>query len=135
MAGMDLFYLHAGAMVLGFLFMSAGAGIARFQRRKRWWLKAHKTAGSAGPAVMMIGLAAAFLMVEDAGSGHIQVPHAAIGLVMVLLALMTPLLGHLQFRIPQKARTLREKHRWSGRITLIVGLAAILSGLRTADII
>jgi hypothetical protein len=43
MSGMDVFYLHAGAMVLGFLFMSAGVGIARFQRRKRWWLKAHKS--------------------------------------------------------------------------------------------
>ena len=135
MSGMDVFYLHAGAMVLGFLFMSAGVGIARFQRRKRWWLKAHKTAGSAGPAVMLFGLAAAFLMVEDAGSGHIQVPHAAIGLVTMLLALLTPLLGHLPFRIPQKARALREKHRWSGRVTLAVGSITILSGLYISGII
>jgi hypothetical protein len=132
---MSFFYLHAAAMSVGFLLLAAGAGIARFQRQRRWWLNAHKTAGRTGAVAMLAGLVAAILMVESSGSGHIQIPHAGIGLVEIFLALMTLVLGQLQFKIRDKARQLREKHRWSGRITLIVGLVTILSGLLAAGII
>jgi uncharacterized membrane protein YidH (DUF202 family) len=132
---MPLFYLHTGAMGAGFLFMAAGAGIARFHRQQRWWLKTHKTFGMTGSFVMLLGLVAAFLMVDQNGSGHIRVPHAWGGLTMIFFAFMTPVLGQLQFKVREKAKQLREKHRWSGRVTLIVGLAAILSGLRAAGII
>jgi membrane-bound ClpP family serine protease len=132
---MPLFYIHAGAMGAGFLLMAAGAGIARFHRQQRWWLKAHKSFGMTGSFVMLTGLVAAFLMVDQNVSGHVRVPHAWGGLVMILLAFMTPVLGQLQFKIREKAKLLREKHRWSGRTTLIVGLATILSGLRAAGII
>lgn len=122
-------------MSVGFLLLVAGAGIARFQRQQRWWLNAHKTAGRIGAAAMLAGLVAAFLMVDQGGSGHIRVPHAGFGPVMILLAFMTLMLGQLQFKIREKAKQLREKHRWSGRITLIVGLITILSGLLAAGII
>jgi uncharacterized membrane protein YidH (DUF202 family) len=132
---MPLFYLHTGAMGAGFLLMAAGAGIARFHRQQRWWLKTHKTFGMTGSFVMLLGLVAAFLMVDQNGSGHVRVPHAWGGLTMIFFAFMTPVLGQLQFKVREKAKQLREKHRWSGRVTLIVGLAAILSGLRAAGII
>ena len=132
---MSFFYLHAGAMSAGFLLMVVGAGIAGFQRRQRWWLKAHKTFGMMGSFAMLPGLVAAFLMVDQDGSGHIRVPHAWGGLAMIFFAFMTPVLGQLQFKIREKAKQLREKHRWSGRITLIVGLITILSGLLAAGII
>ena len=132
---MPLFYLHAGAMGAGFLFMATGAGIARFDRQQRWWLKAHKTFGMTGSFVMLLGLVAAFLMVDQNDSGHIRVPHAWGGLAMIFLAFITPVLGQLQFKIREKAKQLREKHRWSGRITLIAGLITILSGLLAAGII
>jgi hypothetical protein len=54
---------------------------------------------------------------------------------MIFLAFVTPVLGQLQFKIREKAKQLRDKHRLSGRVTLIVGLAAILSGLRAAGFI
>lgn len=122
-------------MGMGFLFMVTGVGIARFHRQQHWWLKAHKTFGVTGLFFMLPGLVAAFLMLDQDGSGHIRVPHALGGIAMIFLAFMTPVLGQLQFKIREKAKQLREKHRWSGRITLIVGLAVILSGLRAAGII
>lgn len=132
---MPLIYLHAGAMGAGFLLMATGAGIAGFHRQQRWWLKAHKAFGMTGSFVMLPGLVAAFLMVVQEGSGHIRVPHAWGGLAMIFLAFITPVLGQLQFKIREKAKQLREKHRLSGRITLIVGLATFLSGLRVTGII
>jgi uncharacterized membrane protein YidH (DUF202 family) len=132
---MPFFYLHAGAMGMGFLLMAAGIGIARFQRQNRWWLKAHKTCSMTGSFVMLPGLVAAFLMVDQDGGGHIRVPHAWGGLAVIFLAFVTPVLGQLQFKIREKAKQLREKHRLSGRVALFVGLAAILSGLRAAGLI
>jgi cytochrome bd-type quinol oxidase subunit 2 len=132
---MSLFFYHAGAMVAGFLMMTVGIGIARFHRQKRWWLKAHKTLGMAGLCVMLTGLVAAFLMVDQDGGGHARVNHAWVGLSAIFFVFMTPVLGQLQFKIREKAKQLREKHRWSGRIALIVGLSAILSGLRAAGFI
>jgi uncharacterized membrane protein len=132
---MSFFYLHAGAMGTGFLLMVVGAGIVGFQRRQRWWLRAHKAFGMTGSFVLLLGLVAAFWMVDQNGSGHIKVPHAWGGLAMILLAFITPVLGQLQFKIREKAKQLREKHRWSGRITIIVGLITILSGLLAAGII
>jgi hypothetical protein len=132
---MYVFYLHAGLMVAGFMLMVIGTGIAIFKRRERWWLRAHKTAGMLGASLIVLGLVAAILMVDQSGKEHIDVPHAWIGLVTVLFAIVTPSLGMLQFRIVGRAQQFREKHRWAGRITLISGFVTILAGLRIAGII
>ncbi len=122
-------------MIAGFLLMVAGAGIARFSRRQRWWLKAHKTMGSTGAFLILLGLAAGFLMVGQSDSGHIRAPHSWIGLLMIILSLVTPYLGMLQFKIPARAKRLKPQHRWAGRITLIVGAVTIFTGLLAAGII
>jgi len=132
---MSFVHLHAGSMIAAFLLMSVGAGIARYQRHRRWWLKAHKTAGITGSAAVLLGLAAAIIMVAQSGSGHIRVPHAGAGLITILLAIMTPALGQMQFTIREKAKVLGVRHRWCGRCTLIIGLPTILSGLWVAGII
>jgi hypothetical protein len=129
------FYIHAGAMGTGFLLMVAGFGIARFQRQQRWWLKAHRIAGTAGLVAILTGLTAAFLMVNQGDGEHLEVPHTWVGLAVALSASITLVLGILQFKIREKATHLREMHRWSGRITITMALAAILSGLLTAGII
>jgi hypothetical protein len=49
--------------------------------------------------------------------------------------MITLLLGQMQFKIREKAKQLREKHRWSGRATLIAGALTIFSGLRAAGLI
>jgi hypothetical protein len=132
---MPFFYFHAGAMTMGVLLMAAGAGVARFQRQQRWWLKAHRIAGMMGSSMVLLGLVAAILMVNHSGSGHFKVPHAGSGLIMILLALLTPVIGQMQFKFREKAKLFRVIHRWSGRITLIIGLLTILSGLQVAGII
>jgi hypothetical protein len=132
---MSIFYVHAGAMGAGFLLMIGGVVIAMSQRKQRWWLKTHKAAVMTGLVVILTGLAAAFLMVGQEAGGHFRVPHAAIGLAMVLSASVTLVLGTLLLRIREKAGQLRGIHHWSGRMTLAIGVAAILSGLMAAGII
>lgn len=132
---MLFFYFHVVLMTMGVLLMATGAGIARFRRQQHWWLKAHKIAGMMGSSMVLLGLVAAILMVNHAGSGHLKVPHAGGGLMVVLLALVTPVLGQMQLNVREKAMLFRVRHRWSGRITLVISLLTILSGARVAGII
>ena len=119
MAPRMLFY-HAGFVIAGFAAAATGAALARFMKRKTWWLKAHRGLASAGVALLFCGIAAAFLKVELRGGVHIAFPHAYLGAVIFMFALITPTLGLLQFRFRQQAARIRVLHRWSGRLLLLL---------------
>lgn len=129
------FYSHVLFMTTGLLAMTAGVGIARFLRQKRWWLKVHRPAGIAGAVCLSAGFAAAVVMVSQSGGGHFQVPHTWLGLVTILCAIAAPTLGHLQFKIRSKIQQLRIWHRRTGYAALTLALLSVLSGLFTAGIL
>jgi hypothetical protein len=132
---MNLFYAHAVAMAAGFLLIAAGFVVVRFYRQNRAWLKIHKTAGIIGSLCFLMGLTAAVAMVSQAGEGHVKVPHAWLGMATVFVAVTTPILGQLQFKIRARIQQMRIMHRWFGRLTLVMVLLTLLSGLRTAGVI
>jgi hypothetical protein len=132
---MAFFYAHAGLMTGGFLLMATGVTAALFFRRKRWWLKVHRYAGLTGVCAFFLGVVMAFLMVAQAGEGHLKMPHAWLGAAVLLLAVITPVLGQLQFRWKEKAQQIRALHRWSGRLTLAAAALNLFSGLWLAGII
>jgi len=115
--------------------MTIGVGVARFLRRKRWWLKIHRSAGIAGTACLCVGFAAAVVMVSLSGDGQFKVPHAWLGLATVLCAVAAPTLGHLQFKIRSKIQQLRLWHRRIGYTALILTLVSVLSGLVISGIV
>jgi len=132
---MSPFYSHVLFMIAGLLAMTAGVGVARFLRRKRWWLKIHRTAGITGAICLGAGFAAAVVMVSQSGDGQFKVPHAWLGLATVLCTVAAPILGHLQFKIRAKLRQLRLWHRRTGYAALILTMISVLSGLTVAGII
>lgn len=109
----------------GFLLMISGVAIAIFMRRKKWWLKLHRTAGSLAVICFLCGFASAILMVALSTGEHFKVYHAYLGLVTMALILPTPFLGYLQFRTV---------HRWSGRVTLVFACMAVVSGLQLVGV-
>jgi len=129
------FYSHVLFMTAGLLAITAGVGVARFLRRKRWWLKIHRTAGITGAACLGAGFAAAIVMVSQSADGQFKVPHAWFGLATVLCTVAAPILGHLQFKIRTKIQQLRLWHRRTGYTALILTLLSVLSGLAVAGII
>jgi hypothetical protein len=129
------FYSHVFFMTAGLLIMTAGVGVARFLRQKRWWLKIHRPAGITGALCLGAGFAAAVVMVSQSGDGQFKVPHAWLGLATVLGALAAPTLGHLQFKIRSKIQQLRLWHRRTGYAALILTLLSVLSGLVAAGIV
>ena len=133
---MPLFFIHAALMAAGFLLVFSALIVAMTQRRKRWWLKIHKAIGLTGGSLMLLGAVAAVAAVASTPEGHhLRTPHTWLGVLTVSAAIITPVLGLLQFRIPQKAATIRVVHRLFGRLLNLIAPIAILLGLRVAEII
>jgi len=129
------FYSHVFFMTAGLLIMTAVVGVARFLRRKRWWLKIHRPAGIAAAVCLGAGFAAAAVMISQSGDGHFKVPHAWLGLATFICVLVAPTLGHLQFKIRSKIQQLRLWHRRTGYAALLLALLSALSGLVVAGIV
>ncbi len=119
-------------MAAGFLALLAGGATARYGKRRRWWLRAHRGLGWGGVILVLAGFGAVFM---GKGEGHFQAPHEWLGAVVVLLAVATPVSGHLSFIMREKSVTLRMIHRWSGRTTLALMGLNILFGLFFAGIL
>ncbi|HEU19346.1 MAG TPA: hypothetical protein ENO00_08245 [Deltaproteobacteria bacterium] len=130
-----LIWVHAGFMAAAIILMMSGAVIVRFFKEKRWWLTVHRRTGLAGSFCVIIGFAGAFAMVSLFEGSHLSVPHAYIGLISFLIALLTPALGIMQFRLRHQAASIRKMHRLSGWTTLLLMSTAIASGLVHAGII
>jgi len=124
-----LLYTHAGFMCIGFMFLLAGFIVARFMKRKTWWLKAHRLCGMLGGSCAVPGFCAVVLDIVLAGGQHLRTPHGYIGVVAVILAVAAPLLGFMQFRFREHIQAIRRLHVWSGRIVLILMLINIILGL------
>lgn len=116
------------------LLMLAGIVTVRFLRRKQWWLKCHRAAGSVGAGCLIIGFIAAMVMVSQSGTGHFAIPHTWMGMATVLFGVATPVMGHLQFKFRSQIRQLRTWHRRSGYMALGLIWLSIGSGLFVSGI-
>ncbi|OHE23458.1 MAG: hypothetical protein A2X92_06825 [Syntrophus sp. GWC2_56_31] len=133
---MFLFLIHAALMVSGCLLLFSALIVAMTQRKKRWWLKIHKTIGLTGGPLILLGAVAAVAAVASTPEGHhLRTPHTWLGVMTVSAAIITPILGLLQFRFPQKVGTIRVVHRLFGRLLNLMTPIAIFLGLRVAEII
>jgi hypothetical protein len=133
---MPLFLIHAALMAAGFLLVFSTLIVAMTQRRKRWWLKVHRAIGLTGGSFMVLGAITAVAAVASTPEGHhLRTPHTWLGVLTVSLAIITPALGLLQFRIPQRAAVIRVYHRLFGRLLNLMAPIAILLGLLVAEII
>ena len=133
---MPLFLIHAALMAAGFLLVFSALIVAMTQRRKRWWLKVHRAIGLTGGSFMVIGAIMAVAAVASTPEGHhFRTPHTWLGVLTVTVAIITPTLGLLQFKIPQKAAVIRVYHRLFGRLLNLMAPVTILLGLRAAEII
>ena len=134
----DIPYLwpyHAVLMTIGFILMICAVIAARFFRKKRWWLKVHRPLGGIAAVSVISALVIAIIMVSNSHGSHFSEPHTYIGGLTLLLAISTPILGYMQFKIRNKRELLRNLHRWSGRITLFLMSLTILGGLSLAGVI
>jgi len=130
---MPPYLIHSVLMGSGFLLLASGVFIAMRQRKQRWWFKTHRLLGMIGAGTLLLGWAAAVFMVARTSGEHLQGPHAWLGIVTVLAAVVTACLGWLQYRI--KKRPIRIIHHWTGRATLLIQAVTIVLALRLVGIL
>jgi hypothetical protein len=124
-----LLQIHAGLMILTVCLLVAGAFIARFMKKKPWWLRTHRAIAITGVIVFLIAITAIALQITLTERPHLRVPHSWVGLVALVFVLLAPALGLLQFKIKNMAVKLRLFHRWSGRTTICLMILNIVLGL------
>jgi len=122
-------------MMLAFLVMVVGLIVARFMKKKTWWLKVHRFLGISAVILVFLGLFAEALQLSLAGRPHFRSPHSWIGVMAVGFAVLTPIFGLLQIKVRKAAARIRGTHRWFGRITLLLMFFNIILGLSMIGII
>jgi hypothetical protein len=123
-----LIILHLSLMIVAVIFIAVGIGIAMFARKKKNWLKLHKTANTAGVIIGVSGAAMAFANVVTLAGNHLSGLHHRVGLIAILLCCLTIYTGFYSFKAANKT-AVRATHRWSGRFSLIAMLSALILGL------
>ncbi|UCE36149.1 MAG: hypothetical protein JSW00_11420 [Thermoplasmata archaeon] len=126
---------HATLMIVGFILMLLGIIIAKVFKKKKWWLKTHKILGVLGAIFSIAGLLMAFIMVSMGSGEHFHVPHAYLGILAMIFAILAPSLGFAQFKVKKNKSKIRFTHRWVGRIAIVLMLLNIISGLLLVEII
>jgi len=122
-------------MIIGFVLMMAGFIVVRLFRKKIWWFKTHKSMCITGVIFTLAGFLAILLEFVDTGRTHFELPHAYIGLIIIVLSVTMPVLGFLQFKARKFAPAVKRLHLWLGRITLALMATNIVSGFYAAGII
>ena len=119
-----MFYPHTILMFLMCVFVVSAAAIGKM--RPKNWILIHKTLAILG---VLCGLAGAGLMFYGkAANGwpHFKTLHAIGGGIAALLLIITPLLG---FLATKGKDSLRPAHRIFGRITAILALLVLITGI------
>ncbi len=120
---------HAALKSLGFILLATGMLVARYLKTRQGWLKIHKAFGIVGALFVLSGFSMAIYMVAVSTGQHFALPHTYLGAIAIIFVCITPILGYAQFHVSSNRATIRTIHRWSGRITLILVLSTMLSGL------
>jgi hypothetical protein len=132
-----LWPLHAAFMIIGLVLLILGICVAKTMKKKSWWYKVHKRLNIAGSGSSIIGLIIAIYMVQDAGTGHLRVPHTFLGLITILLLIISPILGTSIMKSGGSTNidTKKSIHRWVGRLTMLLLVITIFSGLILVEVI
>ena len=119
---------HASMMVTGVI-LSGLAVSAIYMKKKPWWFKGHKALGALGGALMITGVLTAAYMIAASGGTQFRVPHAWLGLTVIVLMITSLSLGMVFVYSRQLKKTVRVPHLWLGRGIAILELIEIVLGL------
>lgn len=122
---------HALLMTIGFVLLVLAITISTGMRKKKWWLKAHKSLGFLGAIFAILGLLVGLYMVSIWMTPHFRVPHAFLGITTIVLAIIQPVLGSMQ----SKSKKIRPVHRWLGRTVVVLMFITIIAGMNQAGVI
>jgi len=123
-----LILLHLSLMIAATLCFIAGVGMAMFGRKKKFWLKWHKSFNTTGFCLLSVGAALAFANVATSGGHHLAAPHHWLGSAAFILTGLTVFFGFYSFKAANKTAA-RATHRWIGRFSGLAIVFALALGL------
>ena len=115
--------------------MIFGLYIARTKKAQKWWLKRHHLFVIVGWLLMVIAFTIAWAMVGSMSSIHFRVLHAYAGFITISLFVIAIILGVIITKIKKQSLPTRKSHRWIARITILIALFTVLSGVLTAGLL
>jgi hypothetical protein len=124
----SLWPYHAAMMVTGVI-LSALAVSALYMKKKPWWFKGHKALGALGGSLMIAGVMTAAYMIAASGGTQFRVPHAWIGLTIIIMVLVSLSLGMVFVYSNRLKKKMRMPHLWMGRAITVLEMIEILMGL------
>ena len=125
---------HLSLMTTATLCLIAGIGMAMFGRKKRFWLKWHKSFNKIGFCLLATGAVMAFANVMASAGHHLAGLHQWIGLIAFILTCIAVSLGHYSFKAANKP-AVRVAHRWIGQLSGLAILSALTLGLMMIGIL
>ena len=127
-----MFSAHVTLALTAVILMGAGVVIAAALKKKRWWLKVHKSLAMTGALSATTTAVIAWFMVQSWQGTHLNGIHGYLGLATVASEILAIFLGYGQFRYPSRRPTLRQVHRAAGFATAGFILVTALWGLSLA---
>ena len=136
---MNIIYIHLILMSLVFLLSFVAGIIAKFSRKKIWWLKAHKTLNQIKAILAIAGFVIAIIMVQSFGLKHFSTVHGIIGLIVFLFIIVQSLIGAIvsspaliknkNTKEKSTFKTLKLIHKNIGFFIIVLILVNIIVGL------
>ena len=124
-----LWPFHAFLVSLGLIFMIGAMLMARRRKGRRGWLKTHKTLGLLGVSLAIAGvLMAVFMVTTFMGVYFIGIMHAYVGMASLLLVVLAPMAGYMQFKL--KDMRVHAIHKLFGRLAILFMLTNAALGLQ-----
>ena len=126
---------HIILMALGILCIITGVSAAVFFRRKRYWLKVHKSFNSISGILLSAGATMAITAIWQQKGDHLDGFHPVTGSIALGFTFVSLFLGFYQFKAGNRRQVFKTFHRWLGRLSVLLIIAALISGLVRAGII
>jgi hypothetical protein len=131
----ELWPFHAALMASGLFLAILAANSAVRRTPKTSWLRIHKMVGALGVILVVCGLSLAFYMVSAGGGPHFKVYHAHLGIITLTFTVLTPLVGIISLKRRPPSPGIRKTHIWLSRITLVLLIVTITSGMIQAGLL
>ena len=87
------YIIHIFLMISAFILFASALCIARFKRKKPWWLIRHRRLNITGIALVLTAFATMFRYKAYLGSGHFTNIHGFVGITGIGFLIITPLLS------------------------------------------
>lgn len=131
----ELWPFHAALMVSGLFLAILAANSATRRTPKTAWLRVHKVVGIVGVILVVCGLSLALYMVSATGGPHFKVYHAHLGIITLIFTVLTPAVGIVSLKRRPPSPGIRKTHIWISRITLVLLIVTLTSGMIQAGLI